>query len=114
MESFILLASPNKNNVQQALQNFMDMCKSDGGQEPETNLNVGAILGSARAYLLLKQTQKAKAQLKRIISYPWSLEEADYLQQCNIYPVLGSLVLFHYQRFKLNCLSNDTSYSINI
>jgi hypothetical protein len=51
-------------------------------QENEQNLNVGAILGSARAYMMLKQTQKAKAQLKRVIAYPWSLEDADYLQQC--------------------------------
>ena len=45
-------------------------------------INVGAILGSARAFLALKQLPKAKVQLKRVISYPWNIEEADYLQQC--------------------------------
>jgi hypothetical protein len=52
-------------------------------QEAEANLSAGAILGSARALLLMKQTQKAKIQLKRVLSHAWSLEEADYLQQCS-------------------------------
>ena len=53
-------------------------------QEAEKNLSVGAVLGSARAYMLLKQTQKAKVQLKRVATHPWSLEDADYLQQCQL------------------------------
>lgn len=36
----------------------------------------------AFTFRMLKQTQKAKAQLKRVIAYPWNLEDADYLQQC--------------------------------
>ena len=51
-------------------------------KETESNVSAGAILGSARALLMLKQTQKAKIQLKRVLSHPWSLEEADDLQQC--------------------------------
>ncbi|KAH7731473.1 tetratricopeptide repeat protein 21A isoform X1 [Aphelenchoides avenae] len=98
MENFIMLSSSNKLNVQQALNNFLELIGSDGSlvctfihvsnviclrfQEGDKNLNVGAILGSARAYMLLKQTPKAKAQLKRVVAYPWSLEDADYLQQC--------------------------------
>jgi tetratricopeptide repeat protein 21B len=82
MENFILLASTNKANVQQALNNFTELIGSDGSLEGDKNLNVGAILGCARAYMLLKQTQKAKTTLKRVVSYPWSLEDADYLQQC--------------------------------
>jgi tetratricopeptide repeat protein 21B len=107
VENFIMLASPNRMNVQKALNNFMEMCKTDGtlvrslivhdlgiftqinaipflySQEAEANLSAGAILGSARALLLMKQTQKAKIQLKRVLSHAWSLEEADYLQQCS-------------------------------
>lgn len=66
-------------------------------------LNVGAILGVARAYMMLKQTQKAKQHLKRVHSYPWSLEDADYLQQCKsdsnnqlnilVFPFSGWLLL---------------------
>jgi hypothetical protein len=70
--------------VQKALNNFLtlDVCKVEGDNEIETNLNVGALYGSARAYISLKQVPKAKAQLKRTINYQWSLSDADYLQQC--------------------------------
>ena len=44
--------------------------------------NVGALLGAARAYLLQKQVPKAKAILKRVISHPWSIANADYLEKC--------------------------------
>ena len=40
------------------------------------------MLGIARAYMMLKQTPKAKAQLKKVLGYPWNLEDADYLEQC--------------------------------
>jgi tetratricopeptide repeat protein 21B len=63
-------------------------------KENEQNLNVGAILGSSRAYMMLKQTQKAKNQLKRVISYPWNLEDADYLQQCLF--IFFTFGLFYY------------------
>ncbi|KAI6188453.1 Tetratricopeptide repeat protein 21B [Aphelenchoides besseyi] len=85
MENFILLTSGNKANVQQALTNFLEFAGTDTPGTTlngDRNLNVGAILGSARAYMMLKQSQKAKAQLKRVLSHPWNLEDADYLQQC--------------------------------
>nr|CAD2161481.1 unnamed protein product [Meloidogyne enterolobii] len=82
IENFILLASPNRSNIQRALNNFLEMSKTDGTQESEANVSAGAILGSARAMLMMKQTQKAKLQLKRVLTHAWSLEEADYLQQC--------------------------------
>lgn len=43
---------------------------------------MGAVLGMARAYMMLKQTPKAKAQLKRVVGHPWNFEDADYLEQC--------------------------------
>ena len=83
VENFILLASPNNRaNVQKALNNFTEMCKTDGSSESEANLSAGAILGSARALLMMKLAQKAKIQLKRVLTHTWNLEEADYLQQC--------------------------------
>ncbi|VBB28350.1 unnamed protein product [Acanthocheilonema viteae] len=78
MENFILLMSSNRGNVQQALTNFLSM--ADTGN-PEA-VSVGALLGSARAYLILKQIPKAKAQLKHVLDYPWTLENADYLEKC--------------------------------
>jgi len=45
-------------------------------------LNVGAILGVARSYMVLKQTPKAKQQLKRVLGHRWNFEDADYLEQC--------------------------------
>ncbi|TMS35091.1 hypothetical protein L596_002559 [Steinernema carpocapsae] len=81
MESFILLASGNRNNATKALNNFLEIIDSDGNED-EKPLNVAAILGSARAYMYLKQMPKAKFQLKRVLNYPWTLEDADYLEQC--------------------------------
>ena len=82
MENFILLATSNKFKVQQALNNFLELIPNEESNENERLLNVGAILGASRAYLMLRQTQKAKTQLKRLISYQWSLEDADYLERC--------------------------------
>ena len=48
----------------------------------ESIANVGAVLGMARGYMILKQTQKAKAILKRVINHAWTLDNADYLEQC--------------------------------
>uniref|UniRef100_F1KYI1 Tetratricopeptide repeat protein 21B n=1 Tax=Ascaris suum TaxID=6253 RepID=F1KYI1_ASCSU len=78
MESFIMLASSNRGTVQQALSNFLEMA---GGENSEV-LSVGAVLGVARAYMILKQTPKAKAHLKRVIGHTWTLEDADYLEKC--------------------------------
>ncbi|VDO42345.1 unnamed protein product [Onchocerca flexuosa] len=78
MENFILLMSNNRADVQQALTNFLEMAEiEDSGM-----VSAGALLGSARAYLILKQVPKAKAQLKRVLSYSWTLEDADYLEKC--------------------------------
>lgn len=44
--------------------------------------HVGPILGLATAHILLKQTQKAKNQLKRVARNTWSFEDAEYLEKC--------------------------------
>uniref|UniRef100_A0A0R3RUA2 Tetratricopeptide repeat protein 21B n=1 Tax=Elaeophora elaphi TaxID=1147741 RepID=A0A0R3RUA2_9BILA len=78
MENFIMLMSSNRANVQQALTNFLSMAET----EDPAPVSVGVLLGSARAYLILKQVPKAKAQLKRVLGYTWTLEDADYLEKC--------------------------------
>lgn len=44
--------------------------------------NVGPILGIATAHTLLKQSQRAKNQLKRVVKTVWSFDEAEYLERC--------------------------------
>lgn len=39
-------------------------------------------LGIATAYTLLKQGQRAKNQLKRIVKSTWTFEDAEYLERC--------------------------------
>ncbi|KAK0395375.1 hypothetical protein QR680_001248 [Steinernema hermaphroditum] len=81
MESFILLATGNRNNATKALSNFLEIIETECSDDDKP-LNVAAILGSSRAYMFLKQMPKAKLQLKRVLNYPWTLEDADYLEQC--------------------------------
>lgn len=38
--------------------------------------------GIATAYTLLKQTQRAKNQLKRVAKSPWTFEDAEHLERC--------------------------------
>ncbi|WKY02043.1 hypothetical protein Q1695_015787 [Nippostrongylus brasiliensis] len=78
MENSILVASGVRNNIQKALDRLLPVV----GNEGEKVSSVGAVLVVARAYMLMKQTQKAKAVLKRVLGHPWSLEDADYLEKC--------------------------------
>ncbi|EYB97790.1 hypothetical protein Y032_0137g2024 [Ancylostoma ceylanicum] len=55
---------------------------NSGGRKGEKVSSVGAVLVVARAYMLMKQTPKAKALLKRVVGHQWTLEEADYLEKC--------------------------------
>uniref|UniRef100_A0AAF5DE29 Phosphatidylinositol-4,5-bisphosphate 4-phosphatase n=1 Tax=Strongyloides stercoralis TaxID=6248 RepID=A0AAF5DE29_STRER len=83
MTNFILMSTTNKASIQVALNNFLNMLvEKEPSPLTQQCINVGAILGSARCYIALKQQPKAKQQLKSILNYPWNLEEADYLQQC--------------------------------
>ncbi|CAD6197804.1 unnamed protein product [Caenorhabditis auriculariae] len=77
MENFILMHTGNKMNIQTALNAFLSMIG-----EGDTISNVGAVLGTARAYMILKQVPKAKTILKKVISHQWTLENADYLEKC--------------------------------
>ncbi|XP_042234768.1 tetratricopeptide repeat protein 21B-like [Homarus americanus] len=44
--------------------------------------HVGAILGMATAYMILKQTPRARNQLKRLAKAVWNFEDAEYLERC--------------------------------
>lgn len=76
LENFHLLASRQKQNIDRALQDFTSIATQEEYKE-----HVGAIYGIASAYVILKQTQRAKNQLKRIAKTNWTFEEADYLEK---------------------------------
>lgn len=78
LQGMFLLASKNKTNIERALQDFMTVAAQDvQGRE-----NVGAILGIATAYQLLKQTPRARNQLKRVAKHSWNFEDAEQLEKC--------------------------------
>ena len=51
-------------------------------QEQQGRENVGAVLGMATAYQLLKQTPRARNQLKRVAKHSWNFEDAEHLERC--------------------------------
>lgn len=77
LENFLLIASKDKSNVEQALEDFISIGSMEAYKD-----HVGPILGMAMAYSLLKQGQRAKTQLKRVIKNIWTFEEADYIERC--------------------------------
>lgn len=77
LENFIHLATKQKHLVEQALQAFMNIAAQE-----EYKDHVGPILGIATAYVLLKQSQRAKNQLKRVAKSNWNFEDAEYLERC--------------------------------
>lgn len=75
--NFRLLATQEKPNIERGLEDFIQI----GTQNAYKDL-VGPILGMATAYSLLKQSQRAKNQLKRVAKSSWTFEEAEYLERC--------------------------------
>ena len=72
-----LLATRQKTNVERALADLTTFVTKSNQQD-----NPGLVFGIATAHLLLKQTQRARNQLKRLIKAPWTLEEGEYLERC--------------------------------
>jgi len=77
LQGMLQLATKNKANIERALQDFLQLAAQDNQRE-----NVGAVLGMATAYMLLKQTPRARNQLKRVSKYSWNFEDAEYLERC--------------------------------
>ncbi|XP_060104278.1 tetratricopeptide repeat protein 21A [Heteronotia binoei] len=74
LRNYCLLATKEKHNVEKALGAFTTMAQS----EME---NVSAILAVAQANLILKQTAKARTQLKRLSKVTWTLTDAEELER---------------------------------
>lgn len=77
LKDFLNLASRQKYSIELALSDFTAIASQDAYKE-----HVGPILGIATANILLKQTQRAKNQLKRVAKNTWTFEDAEYLERC--------------------------------
>ena len=74
LESYILMASKSKPDIDKALEKLISM--SPGNQD-----NVPVLLAMATAFSLLKQTPKARNQLKRIAKMNYSVDDAEAFEQ---------------------------------
>uniref|UniRef100_A0A3Q2H4W9 Tetratricopeptide repeat protein 21B n=1 Tax=Equus caballus TaxID=9796 RepID=A0A3Q2H4W9_HORSE len=70
MENYCLMATKQKSNVEQALNTFTEVATSEKDHIP-------ALLGMATAYMILKQTPRARNQLKRIAKMNWNAVDAE-------------------------------------
>ena len=78
LQGMLLMATKNKASIERALQDFLSLAS----MEQQGRENVGAILGMATAYQLLKQTPRARNQLKRVAKHSWNFDDAEYLERC--------------------------------
>ena len=77
LANFRLLATQEKANIERGLEEFITMASQNMYKD-----HVGPILGMSTAYTLLKQSQRAKNQLKRVAKATWTFEDAEYLERC--------------------------------
>lgn len=75
--NFLLLATKQKSTVEEALEDFTNLASQDTFKD-----HIGPILGVASAYVILKQQQRARNQLKRVAKSLWTFEDAEYLERC--------------------------------
>nr|XP_014349099.1 PREDICTED: tetratricopeptide repeat protein 21A [Latimeria chalumnae] len=74
MQNSCLMATKEKLNVEMALTAFTEMASAEKDHVP-------SLLAMAQAYMILKQTPKARNQLKRITKMNWSMTEAEELEK---------------------------------
>ncbi|XP_069791436.1 tetratricopeptide repeat protein 21B isoform X2 [Narcine bancroftii] len=74
MESCCLMATKQKANVERALKIFTEIATAEKDHIP-------ALFGMATAYMILKQTPRARNQLKRIAKLNWNAVEAEELEK---------------------------------
>ncbi|XP_062043519.1 tetratricopeptide repeat protein 21B [Lepus europaeus] len=74
MENYCLMATKQKSNVEQALNVFTEIATSEKDHIP-------ALLGMATAFMILKQTPKARNQLKRIAKMNWNPIDAEEFEK---------------------------------
>ncbi|OCT63545.1 hypothetical protein XELAEV_18044641mg [Xenopus laevis] len=74
MENYCLMATKQKANVERALNTFTEVATAEKDHIP-------AVLGMATAYMILKQTPKARNQLKRISKMNWNPIDAEEFEK---------------------------------
>ncbi|XP_072455058.1 tetratricopeptide repeat protein 21A isoform X7 [Notamacropus eugenii] len=74
LQSYCLLATKEKANVETALGAFIEIAQMEKESVP-------ALLAMAQAYMILKQIPKARTHLKRLAKAPWALAEAEDLEK---------------------------------
>ncbi|XP_023398640.2 tetratricopeptide repeat protein 21B isoform X2 [Loxodonta africana] len=74
LENYCLVATKQKSNVEQALNTFTEIATSEKDHIP-------ALLGMATAYMILKQTPRARNQLKRIAKMSWNPIDAEEFEK---------------------------------
>ncbi|XP_068876877.1 tetratricopeptide repeat protein 21B isoform X2 [Aphelocoma coerulescens] len=74
MENYCLMATKQKSNVEQALKTFTEIVVAEKDHIP-------ALLGMATAYMILKQTPRARNQLKRISKMSWNPIDAEEFEK---------------------------------
>ncbi|XP_066468231.1 tetratricopeptide repeat protein 21B isoform X2 [Tiliqua scincoides] len=74
MENYCLMATKQKSNVEQALNAFTEVVVAEKDHVP-------SLLGMATAYMILKQTPRARNQLKRISKMNWNPIDAEEFEK---------------------------------
>ncbi|XP_017279892.1 tetratricopeptide repeat protein 21B [Kryptolebias marmoratus] len=74
LENYCLLATKQKANIEKALGVFTEIANNEKDHVP-------ALLAMATAYMMLKQTPRARNQLKRIAKMNWNTADADEFEK---------------------------------
>uniref|UniRef100_A0A7N6FE25 Tetratricopeptide repeat domain 21B n=1 Tax=Anabas testudineus TaxID=64144 RepID=A0A7N6FE25_ANATE len=74
LENYCFLATKQKANIEKALTVFTEIANNEKDHIP-------ALLAMATAYMMLKQTPRARNQLKRIAKMNWSIVDADEFEK---------------------------------
>ncbi|XP_051938739.1 tetratricopeptide repeat protein 21B isoform X1 [Hippocampus zosterae] len=74
LENYCLLATKQKANIEKALAVFTEFATNEKDHVP-------ALLAMATAYMMLKQTPRARNQLKRIAKMAWNIVDADEFEK---------------------------------
>ncbi|KAM4028837.1 tetratricopeptide repeat protein 21A isoform 2-T2 [Anomaloglossus baeobatrachus] len=74
LQCYCLMATKDKGNIETALSTFTDMATTE-------KENTSLLLGIAQAYMILKQTPRARNHLKRLSKAHWTLEDAEDLEK---------------------------------
>ncbi|XP_069009844.1 tetratricopeptide repeat protein 21B [Embiotoca jacksoni] len=74
LDNYCCLATKQKANVEKALNAFTEIANNEKDHVP-------ALLAMATAYMMLKQTPRARNQLKRIAKMDWSIVDADEFEK---------------------------------